>query len=55
MFRFGWLTITAEDLSVWKQLPNAAFTLVRTATAEGDEELHLGAFELREHLSAGEK
>jgi hypothetical protein len=45
MFRFGWLTIAAEDLAVWEQLPNAAFTLVRTA-AEA-EEYRLGAFELR--------
>jgi hypothetical protein len=45
MFRFGWLTITAEDLAVWEQLPNAAFTLVRTG-AEA-EQYRLGAFELR--------
>ena len=31
MFKFGWLTVTAEDLAVWKQYPNAAFTLLRTA------------------------
>jgi hypothetical protein len=31
MFRFGWLTVTAEDLAVWQQFPNAAFTLVKTA------------------------
>jgi len=49
MFRFGWLTIAAEDLAVWEQLPNAAFTLVRTG-AEA-EEYRLGAFELRKDLS----
>jgi hypothetical protein len=56
MFRFGWLTITAEDLAVWERLPNAAFTLVRTivATDTGDE-FRLGAFELRENLPFGEK
>ena len=56
MFRFGWLTITAEDLAVWERLPNAAFTLVRTtvATDTGDE-FRLGAFELRQNLSLGEK
>jgi len=26
MFKFGWLTVTAEDLAIWKQYPNAAFT-----------------------------
>ena len=56
MFRFGWLTITAEDLAVWQRLPNAAFTLVATATtAEAGEEFRLGAFELRENLTPSEK
>ena len=54
MFTFGWLTVTAEDLAVWKQFPDAAFTLVKTATtidaiipADAAEEFHLGAFDLR--------
>jgi hypothetical protein len=53
MFTFGWLTVTAEDLAIWRQFPDAAFTLVKTANAgeesRGDaaEEFHLGAFELR--------
>jgi hypothetical protein len=61
MFKFGWLTITAEDLVVWKQYPNAAFTLVRTETTavEADEEVaeeyQLGTFELRENLSLNER
>ncbi|MDB5606298.1 MAG: hypothetical protein JWP25_3198 [Bradyrhizobium sp.] len=54
MYRFGWLTITAEDLAVWEQFPNAAFTLVGTAT-EAEEEFHLGAFELREYPSLSER
>ena len=29
MFRFGWLTVTADDLAIWRQFPDAAFTLVR--------------------------
>ena len=53
MFRFGWLTIAAADLAVWEQLPNAAFTLVRTGTEA--EEYRLGAFELRKDLALGEK
>jgi hypothetical protein len=58
MFRFGWLTITPEDLAIWEQFPDAMFALVKTAaaTAVGDaEEFHLGAFELREHSSHSEK
>jgi hypothetical protein len=59
MFRFGWLTIAPDDLSIWTQFPDASFTLVQTSApplaieAETDEtpstetdEFHLGAFEL---------
>jgi hypothetical protein len=46
MFRFGCLTISAEDLAVWEQHPNAAFTLVRTATTDTGDEFRLGTFEL---------
>jgi hypothetical protein len=53
MFRFGWLTIAAADLAVWEQLPNAAFTLVRTGAEAG--EYRLGAFELRKDLALSEK
>ena len=63
MFRFGWLTITADDLAIWRAYPNAAFTLIRTLTsAETDEEAvgedyRLGTFDLRaaSAYSAGEK
>jgi|SRR5450755_3198396 hypothetical protein len=58
MFKFGWLTITADDLAIWQKYPTAAFTLYSTtmATAPGtaDEtveaagkEFRLGTFELR--------
>jgi len=49
IFRFGWLTVTAEDLAVWEQFPNAAFTLVTTAAATDvvGEEFRLGTFETR--------
>ena len=50
MFKFGWLTITAEDIAVWEQFPQAAFTLVGTTAAEAEDEFHLGAFELRDSL-----
>jgi hypothetical protein len=61
MFTFGYLTVTAEDLAIWKQFPEATFTLVEMPhvrnkgqgeTTGGDaadpeaEEFHLGAFEL---------
>src|ERR1022692_534839 len=56
MFKFGWLTVTAEDLAIWKQYPNAAFTLLRTAPAEdAEDEFRLGTFELRENISLSEK
>jgi hypothetical protein len=55
MFRFGWLTITAEDLAVWEQFPNAAFTLVSRGYTESTEEFHLGSFELQDDTSPDEK
>lgn len=35
MFTFGWLIITADDLRVWEQFPDAAFTLVRLPQQSG--------------------
>ena len=61
MFKFGWLTIAADDFAVWQAYPNAAFTLVRTliptpeTEAEPIDEYRLGTFELRENLSLSEK
>jgi hypothetical protein len=55
MFTFGWLTVTPADLAIWKQFPDAAFTLVELphaseAAGEDEEvhgdEFHLGTFEL---------
>jgi hypothetical protein len=47
MFRFGWLTVSADDLSIWRQYPEAAFTLVNLPSEpDAPEEFHLGAFEL---------
>lgn len=53
MFRYGWLTVTAEDLAVWQKFPEAAFTLVSLpSSADAPDEYHLGAFELPAHPSA---
>ena len=57
MFTFGWLTVTSDDLKIWNQFPDAAFTLVelpagheRADAEEADgvhaEEFHLGTFDL---------
>ena len=47
MFRFGWLTVSADDLAIWQKYPEAAFTLVNLpAEPDTPEEFHLGAFEL---------
>jgi hypothetical protein len=55
MYKFGWLTITAEDLAVWQQFPDAAFTLVKTAPmAEIGEEFRLGAFDVRKNQPLSE-
>jgi hypothetical protein len=29
MFRFGWVTITDEDLAIWAQFPEATFALYK--------------------------
>jgi hypothetical protein len=56
MFTFGWLTVAAEDLAVWEQFPDAAFTLVHTASpTDAVEEFRLGAFELGQNLALGDK
>ena len=50
MFRYGWLTITADDIAIWKQFPEASFTLVSLPSArDAPEEFHLGAFEIPAH------
>jgi hypothetical protein len=46
MFRFGWLAVTAEDLTVWKQFPSAAFVLIPRGPGENGEEYRLGSFDI---------
>ena len=58
MFRFGWLTIAAEDLAVWQRFPDAMFALVKTAGAsatDAAEEFHLGAFDLPQNPAHDQK
>jgi hypothetical protein len=47
-YKFGWLTVGSEDLSIWEKYPNVLFTLVRVQAEEGSpaEEYRLGTFEL---------
>lgn len=55
MFRYGWLTVSADDLAIWRQYPEAAFTLVNLPSdPDAPEEFHLGAFELPESSSLDE-
>ncbi len=56
MFNFGWLTVTADDIGIWQQFPNAAFTLVKLPDSNESvaEEFHLGAFDIpREDMEGG--
>jgi hypothetical protein len=46
MFKFGWLSVTAEDLAIWKQFPAATFTLIPLPTSEDGEEYRLGLFDI---------
>jgi hypothetical protein len=49
MFTFGWLTVTADDLAVWRHYPQAQFTMMAIPTGPDDaDEFHLGTFELPE-------
>jgi hypothetical protein len=48
MFKFGWLTITEQELAVWRQFPNASFTLYRPPAAQTEDDFRLGVFELPE-------
>jgi len=56
MYRFGWLTVTADDIAVWRRYPQAEFTMLQlpkpsgapsAEDALGDlDEYHLGTFKL---------
>ena len=46
MFRFGYVIVTAEDLSIWQKYPEAAFTLIPMFSSGPQEEYKLGAFDL---------
>jgi hypothetical protein len=52
MFKFGWLTITEQELAVWRKFPNASFTLYRPSSAETEDDFRLGAFDLPEDFSS---
>ena len=54
MFTFGWVNITADDLAIWKQFPNASFALVRMPTTDSEDEFHLGAFDVGDDRSQPE-
>ncbi|KIZ47422.1 MULTISPECIES: hypothetical protein [Rhodopseudomonas] len=51
LYKFGWLTITPDDIAVWQTHPNAAFALVAyppSDAIDAIDEYHLGSFELRQ-------
>jgi hypothetical protein len=45
-FKFGRLTVTADDLAIWQQFPAACFTLVPLKTSDEGEEYRLGSFDI---------
>jgi hypothetical protein len=45
MLRFGWVTVTADDLHVWSQFPEATFALYEVS-GEAENEYRLGSVEL---------
>jgi hypothetical protein len=47
MFRFGWVTVTAEDLAIWSQYPEATFALYEAPGPDQlDDEYRLGSVQL---------
>ena len=46
MFRFGWVTITVEDLKIWSQISRAMFALYEVPGAETADEYRLGSVDL---------
>lgn len=58
MFTFGFVTITAEDLAIWQQFPEASFALVKLPSVDIEDEYRLGAFDPgggRDRSSSGEE
>jgi hypothetical protein len=54
MYTFGWVTITAEDIDIWRKFPEATFTLVAQPSTEaslGDDEFRLGTFDISPNRS----
>jgi predicted N-acetyltransferase YhbS len=45
MYRFGFVTITSDDLQVWSQFPDATFALYEVS-GEGKDEYRLGTIDL---------
>jgi hypothetical protein len=52
MFKFGWVTVTAEDLAIWSQYPEATFALYESPGPERlNDEYRLGSVQLTQaHL-----
>jgi hypothetical protein len=51
MFKFGWLTITADDLAILEAISEYGIM----AGTEAGEEFRLGTFDLRTNLSLSER
>ena len=51
MFKFGWVTITADDLAMWSQFPGATFALYEVL-GEMPNEYRLGTVDLGARLDA---
>jgi hypothetical protein len=46
MFRFGIVEITADDLRIWTQFPDAEFALVAQPSTGPADEFKLGVFDI---------
>lgn len=47
-YRFGFVTVTAHDIAIWQQYPNAVFTVIEPSVYAELRIFKLGTFELRD-------
>lgn len=46
-YRFGLVVVTARDIAIWQQYPNAVFTVIEPSVYAEERVFKLGTFELR--------
>jgi hypothetical protein len=50
-YRFGIVIVTAQDIAIWRQFPDAAFTVIEPSVYAEERIFKLGTVELRDRPS----